>query len=99
MAVRYNGRMRDLIAPRAEGPWGARAGRDVRDEDRLRRTELVISWAVIGIVTSMVLFLWIAVPWNIGYDRAVAPPAASLFKQILGHTQKSSSFRPVPRND
>jgi len=51
---RYNAR---------QGPWGARAGR-VRDEDHLRRTELVISWAVIGIVTSVILFLWIAVPWN-----------------------------------
>jgi hypothetical protein len=45
----------------------------VRDEDHLRRTELVMSWAVIGIVTSVILFLWIAVPWN-SLNRVVVEP-------------------------
>jgi hypothetical protein len=64
---RYNARRGPWASPSAD-PGRARAGRDLRDglnEDRWDRTWLVMLWAMIGMVTSVIVFPVILFPWNI----------------------------------
>jgi hypothetical protein len=53
---RYNAR---------QGPWARPSADAGVNEDHQRRTELVMSWAVIGIVTSAILFAVILFPWTL----------------------------------